>query len=528
MLKRGWVGGASMAITFATACAGGDCPAGTHKADGRCWALEAAHDGGAHVPAAECADTDVPDLAFHDANCDGIDGDARRAIFVAPTGDDAAEGSREAPVRSLARALALAVELARDHVYLARGTYQGHVQLPSGVSLFGAYDPATWQRSRASVTRVLGAPMAAGSAGITVDSVDVPMEIQLLTVEAPATDARDAQGRGRSAYAVRVLGGSEPLALRGCKLVAGAGAPGAHGAPGDAGEPGGDGRTGHGGNGWGRGPSACGHSGGTGGFRGTCSMATLTHPGEGGDGDGPGGPEGNGGARGSNGTSPLPGGPGDPGSHGMPGTPGAALAAGAAPGDGATYVPATAPGGTAGTAGAGGGGGGGGGASAHCPSPEVSTGGNGGGGGGGGCPGDGGQGGRGGGGSFALWVRGASVVIEATSLLTHSGGPGGDGAPGGDGGQGGRGGPAGAAGTPTGAPGGEGGRGGDGGPGGPGAGGPGGPSIALVSVGDAAITLGPGVTFSTGPGGEGGEGGEGAPDGPAGIAAETHPPLPLP
>src|SRR4051794_32632547 len=33
---------------------------------------------------------DAPDLGFADTNCDGIDGDAAGAVWVAPTGSDAA------------------------------------------------------------------------------------------------------------------------------------------------------------------------------------------------------------------------------------------------------------------------------------------------------------------------------------------------------------------------------------------------------------------------------------------------------
>src|SRR5207302_3142626 len=41
---------------------------------------------------------DDPDLAFVDENCDGIDGDVSRAIFVATDGMDTAAGTKEAPV----------------------------------------------------------------------------------------------------------------------------------------------------------------------------------------------------------------------------------------------------------------------------------------------------------------------------------------------------------------------------------------------------------------------------------------------
>src|SRR5881394_653672 len=44
---------------------------------------------------------DVPDGAFVDSNCDGIDGDIAKAVFVAPGGsDDATCGSQASPCQS--------------------------------------------------------------------------------------------------------------------------------------------------------------------------------------------------------------------------------------------------------------------------------------------------------------------------------------------------------------------------------------------------------------------------------------------
>src|SRR5918992_4401790 len=56
-------------------------------------------------PEVHPAAADVPDLAFEDLNCDGIDGDAASAVFVSPAGDDLALGTPTQPVRTLARAV---------------------------------------------------------------------------------------------------------------------------------------------------------------------------------------------------------------------------------------------------------------------------------------------------------------------------------------------------------------------------------------------------------------------------------------
>src|SRR5262249_60826684 len=46
---------------------------------------------------ARCVTRDTPDLKFVDSNCDGIDGDAKNAVFVAPDGNDAAPGTMKRP-----------------------------------------------------------------------------------------------------------------------------------------------------------------------------------------------------------------------------------------------------------------------------------------------------------------------------------------------------------------------------------------------------------------------------------------------
>src|SRR3954471_5668275 len=48
---------------------------------------------------------DAPDLGFVDSNCDGIDGDAAGAVWVSPTGDDAAAGTLRAPLATIQAAV---------------------------------------------------------------------------------------------------------------------------------------------------------------------------------------------------------------------------------------------------------------------------------------------------------------------------------------------------------------------------------------------------------------------------------------
>src|SRR5438552_963890 len=67
------------------------------------------YDGDGHV-ADDCAPFDPniypgapdrPDLSFQDTNCDGIDGDASHAVFVSLSGNNAATGTKDNPLRTI-------------------------------------------------------------------------------------------------------------------------------------------------------------------------------------------------------------------------------------------------------------------------------------------------------------------------------------------------------------------------------------------------------------------------------------------
>ena len=56
-------------------------------------------------------DIDLPDLNHLDANCEGIVGDKAHAIFVSPLGKAGNPGAMAVPVKTLAEAIALALQL---------------------------------------------------------------------------------------------------------------------------------------------------------------------------------------------------------------------------------------------------------------------------------------------------------------------------------------------------------------------------------------------------------------------------------
>jgi Protein of unknown function (DUF1565) len=396
---------------------------------------------------------DKPDLVFEDTNCDGIDGDERGAIFVSVDGDDAAAGTKTAPMRTVARAVAAAEEAGAD-VYIAGGSYEtepaGGVPLADGVGLYGGYEPLTWARSVDQLTTIKGSPQALLAQG------DSRVVLQLLRLEG-TPDA------SLNAYGIRAIpDGSGPsrLALSHVSATGAAAASGADGREGAIGRLG------------------AGLQGGLGGAGG-CGSATG-QPGALGPGSGPGAD----GVDGANAVAP-----------GAPDAPSWPQAFGTIGGDGGAGA-----GGQGGTGGSG------------VPGNFLSSslcGGRGGFGGAGGSGGRGGGGGQNGGGSFGVFILNSSVVVSDSTLGAGDGGAGGDGADGGGGAAG--------AGGSTGLPGecssatrcadpGQTGLGGHpGGHGGGGGGGVGGPSFGVYQAGPrSSFAADEGTVLTNGTGGSGG------------------------
>ena len=453
--------------------------------------------GSGNTPAGCVAIADKPDLAFADTNCDGIDGDASHAIFVSPSGDDANPGSRAAPKRTLADAIANAAG-GRD-VYAAAGTYAEELHVADGVGVFGGYDEV-WKRSFSNETRITGAFLSEGSSeGAAAVDVTSSTSLQLLTLLPSAPSVP-----GASSYGLRGID-SPGLVLERVTAVAAPGAAGLGGGDGTKGDKGGKGLDGdHFGIG---GASPVDHPGGDGGWGNFSSGEAPGHPGVAGRTWGPDAYGKHGGAGGDGGAFADPGGDGEPGEAGDDGVAGTNGHGGDAANIGnAAWTSAPGHDGTRGSGGHGGGGGGGGGTE-DCTCITGDVGGDGGGGGGGGEGGGPGEGGQGGGGSFGIFlIDSLGATVRNSTVTAANGGAGGNG---GDGADGGLGGPygVGAKYEEHGGWGAHGGKGGSGGPGGHGGGGAGGPSVAIFGLPQSAT---PGTSVSHGNGGLGG-----VPGGPA-------------
>jgi hypothetical protein len=491
--------------------------------------------------------TDLPDLQFIDANCDGIDGEVTNGLFVSNAGNDANAGTRAAPKATVNAALLTLVTTGKRDVYVSAGTYAGPIELnlSSNVNVAGGYHPTTWSRSSANVVLVQG-----GSPSLKIEGASnvLVQTMRFVGANGNATDPTAYGGWVKDSTGVK---------LESLVITSGNGAVGAAGTNGTAGTPGGAGNAGQDSDdlrgcvwetrfsgfalacqfGLGlitvcdaaQGPavglggsSNCAYPGGAGGqasrMSGTDKLVDTVPQGA----SGLAAPAGSG-AGGTGATMRMsPSGLphfGGAGAHGSAGANGAGGAAGTLTAAG--WTPARGGDGTSGTPGRGGGGGGGG-AGGWTPiggdfgNPCQAFGSGGGGGGGGGCGGTGGTGGRGGGASIGLFVSASTVTGTGVLVNTGNGGSGGNGGAAGGAGSGGLGGvspePSDFGSRAT--RGGNGGAGGTGGVGGVGGGGSGGSVYGLARSTSSTVS---GITVGTM--GTAGTGGTGAASGATGASA---------
>jgi len=493
----------AVATCTAQGCAMGACLPGFYDLSATAPGCE--YDCGLETPEA----TDLPDDSFMDANCDGVDGDASRAIFVRLGTNANNDGLTPAnAVPSIGRALEIAAgRPERTQILVATGGYTGTTLTGrSGVGIYGGYSSDFWTRSTTAAIFTTNSPTALILSNITqptvIDTVQFVVNAQSSSVAAVAVKI-DAAGNFvtfRHSEISAGRGGPGTSAEAAVRSSNGGDATGASGASGgSAGGNGGGGATGT--------TRSAGAGGGAGSDNGNNCVANAPTHGEGGAGSG-------GSGLGCNDGDPLDGGSASAGCDGKAGGHGGA-------GDSLGQWSGLDWGvlnGTAGSSGEGGGGGGGGGAGGgeDCLVPCVpdfwnsccfycGTGRGGGGGGGGGVGGAGGGPGVGGGASVGLVVRNATVNLVDTLVVTVGGGNGGNGGAGGSGGSGGSGGTGATSGSNTEGDGGSGADGGDGGGGGCGGGGAGGPSIGVWGVGGTTNVVMDGTsTLTAGPGGNGG------------------------
>ncbi len=419
---------------------------------------------------------DIPDDAFLDKNCDGIDGTVNVSIFVATTGNDANPGTQLLPKLTINAGITAAFAGGKIAVLISAGNYAERVIFLNGISLFGGYNAASsWSRSAANIVTVTGIDQNDRVSAAEAANITIPTTIDRIRFITANASGVAIDGSGKSNYGI-ILSNCIGTNFKNCIVQSGKGSAGNSGA----------GTT----------NGANGTSGGNG-LVGDCSISVIASGGAAGSstcgrngGAGGAGKFGaNNGAIGASGVGPTTGGSGgsfgDPGSAGGNGNPGTAGTSGSngPGGSGGSLVSFwVGSNGTAGVSGANGngGGGGGGGGGQNCFFCVDGTGNGGGGGGGGGCLGSGGNGGLSGGGAFGvLLINSTAILFNNSSIISGSGGNGGSGSNGASGGVGGSGGTGASLCTAEVGRGGNGGNGGAGGNGGHGGGGSGGPSYSV-------------------------------------------------
>ncbi|WP_437308979.1 hypothetical protein [Sorangium sp. So ce388] len=453
-------------------------------------------------------------------------------VFVARRGDDASDGTREAPVKTLRRAVEKASEPGGTRrVYACAEDFEEAVTLPSGVAIWGGRDCGAAAWTWGGTESFTGIAPAPEQVPLTVEARQTSMTSVVFGVRLVAADATSPSGSsigmivGEGA-AVEVVS-SEILAGNGADGADGESAPEAFRAP--------DGAHGYRGGGgcladWTEGapPAVT-----------VCEDGTMSIGGAGGDGDVAEGGDGEPGAPapgvapGSGSVHDGEGGkggamtctPGEWGDNGEPGANGVGAAKGVE--DRLKYGSISARGwqgfsgqdGQNGRIGQGGGGGGGVGTNGQCRPVDPQGGPSGGSGGGGGCGGRGGRGGGYGGGSFGIIALHAHVMVDKTDIITGDGGRGGNGGRGQEGGFGGPRGPAGYI-APAAYFACDGGEGGAGGKGGHGGGGLGGLSVSVALV-DSSVHLTESADWTWGVSGVGGVGGDPNDDNAKGENGQT-------
>jgi hypothetical protein len=446
---------------------------------------------------------------------DGVVEDSCGVFVSSSLGTAGAEGTKAAPVATIAEALSIANG---KPIYLCGESFDEAVDMDAGTDVFGALACADgWAYASGTKSQINGPENVIAW---KVSGSGTSILADLAVAAASATDP------GASSIAMLIDGSTVDL-LR-CDLTAGDGAAGAP-PPADPDDPTLDGDPATNGsnqdalmqmacvaatdiNGGAPGEKTCGAvnvDGGSGGDGQNIANGGNGAPGNGPGGSGTGGPGGNGEGL----PTPCSGTEGD---QGGPGT----------PGDGATGLGsisstgyAGTPGGAGVSAGGHGEGGGGGGGANECGTGLAFAGPSGGGGGSGGCGGAPGVGGAAGGSSIALVSLDATVTLTGSVLTANLGAVGGIGSAGQEGGDGGAPGNGGMGGGAC-----AGGQGGHGGRGGAGGGGLGGHSLGIAFTG--AEPMRDGGSITVGEAGLGAEGGDGGPSnlggtGENGQALET-------
>ncbi|HMI93498.1 MAG TPA: MopE-related protein, partial [Polyangiales bacterium] len=187
------------------------------------------------VTGCECKLAGEEELVIgEDGDCDGVIDPTPDLIFVSPNGDDSDDGQDvRQPVRTIQRGLELGKASGRD-VLVARGIYQGPIDLPGSVDLRGGYSPDFREHDVVLNPVLIEAPPGSGGAPVlrcdgstasTRGGVDPDSRVDGLTIV-----GGDATIAGGGSTAIYLDGCGAALTLSNLTVLAGRAADGVRGA----------------------------------------------------------------------------------------------------------------------------------------------------------------------------------------------------------------------------------------------------------------------------------------------------------
>ncbi len=193
----------------------------------------------------ECKKTSEVDMpGGGDADCDGVDGEIDKSIFVAKSGDDANPGTRYKPVATIIKGLSLAAAQKKRDVLVGAGAYAGNLKLVAGVSIWGGYSKGFSSRDPANhESLVAGADPNFGDA-MTVRCQGIKGSGQVTRIDGFTILGGTPKQAGRASFAIYSVDCDARFKIVANRIFAGnggagaGGGPGAHGKGGKGGKPG--------------------------------------------------------------------------------------------------------------------------------------------------------------------------------------------------------------------------------------------------------------------------------------------------
>ncbi|MDB4965479.1 MAG: hypothetical protein JWN44_1168, partial [Myxococcales bacterium] len=178
--------------------------------------------------------TDSPDDTYKDDNCDGIDGDISKGIFVATAAaaalDDATCGTLAKPCKTINYGINQAAGQALRYVYVQAGVYNENVVMFNGVDIVGGYD-AKWQRASRGTAghnvSIQGGFNSTESQFITVQAHNLTALTTLWDLDVYGANANDGVHWGLASYAIHAY--KSKLTLKRVGVFGGNGADGRNG-----------------------------------------------------------------------------------------------------------------------------------------------------------------------------------------------------------------------------------------------------------------------------------------------------------